>query len=565
MLDLCCGIAGPGRLLTRELGCAYLGVDASASAVAIARERAGDLPCRFAIAQVPPLPAGSFDVVLLLEAMLAFEDKDALVRAIAAALRPGGRFAFTLEEGPPLTTAERAAMPDADTVWLTPLDELAASLERAGLVVTWQEDHSRAHRATAQALAGAFAADAEDIAAQIGRRALDDLLAAHRLWIEWLDEGRVRKLALVAERAPARLRAHPPADPERGCPCPTKPDVPRSGEMNEPTEAGCPVAHDRAPHPTQGGGNRGWWPDRLNLKILAKNPAVANPLGEDFDYAAAFKTLDLDEVKQDIEDVLTTSQDWWPADFGHYGPLMIRMAWHSAGTYRISDGRGGAGAGQQRFAPLNSWPDNGNLDKARRLLWPVKQKYGQALSWADLMILTGNVALESMGFETFGFAGGREDVWEPDEDVYWGPETEWLGDERYTGDRELEKPLRRRPDGPDLRQPGGPERQPGPARRGPRHPRDVRPHGDERRGDRRADRRRPHVRQDPRRGRPGRVRRPRARGRPARGAGPRLEATATAPARARTRSPAGSRSPGPPRRPSGATASSRTCSATSGS
>ena len=200
VLDLCCGVAGPGRFLTRELGCDYLGVDASASAVAIARERAGDLPCRFAIAQVPPLPAGSFDVVLLLETMLAFEDKDALVRAIAAALRPGGRFAFTLEEGPPLTTAERAAMPDADTVWLTPLDELAASLERAGLVVTWQEDHSRAHRATAQALAGAFAADAADIAAQIGRRALDELLAAHRLWIEWLDEGRVRKLALVADR-----------------------------------------------------------------------------------------------------------------------------------------------------------------------------------------------------------------------------------------------------------------------------------------------------------------------------------------------------------------------------
>ncbi len=217
------------------------------------------------------------------------------------------------------------------------------------------------------------------------------------------------------------------------------------GEMNEeagePSESQCPVAHGRAPHPTEGGGNRGWWPDRLNLKILAKNPAVANPLGEDFDYAAAFNTLDLAAVKQDIAAVLTTSQDWWPADFGHYGPFMIRMAWHSAGTYRISDGRGGAGAGQQRFAPLNSWPDNGNLDKARRLLWPVKKKYGQSLSWADLMVLTGNVALESMGFKTFGFAGGRADVWEPDEDVYWGPETEWLGDERYTGDRDLENPL----------------------------------------------------------------------------------------------------------------------------
>ncbi|MFE7516852.1 catalase/peroxidase HPI [Streptomyces sp. NPDC057540] len=204
---------------------------------------------------------------------------------------------------------------------------------------------------------------------------------------------------------------------------------------------GCPVAHGRAAHPTQSGGNSQWWPNRLNLKILAKNPAVANPLGEDFDYAQAFEGLDLSAVKQDIAEVLTTSQDWWPADFGHYGPFMIRMAWHSAGTYRISDGRGGAGAGQQRFAPLNSWPDNGNLDKARRLLWPVKKKYGQSISWADLMILAGNVALESMGFETFGFAGGRADVWEPDEDVYWGPETTWLGDERYTGDRELENPL----------------------------------------------------------------------------------------------------------------------------
>jgi SAM-dependent methyltransferase len=201
VLDLCCGVAGPGRFLTRELDCVYLGVDASPSAVAIARGRASDLPCRFATAQVPPLPAGSFDVVLLLETMLAFEDKDTLVREIAAALRLGGRLAFTLEEGPPLTTAERAAMPDADTVWLTRLDEIATSLERAGLVVTWQEDHSRAHLAMARALTDAFAADAGDIAAQIGRRALDELLAAHRLWVEWLDEGRVRKLALVAERA----------------------------------------------------------------------------------------------------------------------------------------------------------------------------------------------------------------------------------------------------------------------------------------------------------------------------------------------------------------------------
>jgi SAM-dependent methyltransferase len=202
VLDLCCGIAGPGRFVTRELGCAYLGVDASASAVAIAREHAGDLPCRFAVADVPPLPAaGPFDVVLLLETMLAFEDKDALVGEIFPALTPGGRFAFTLEEGAPLTAAERAAMPDADTVWLTPLQEMVATLQRVGLVVTWQEDHTPAHRATAQALADAFAADGEAIAKQIGRRALHDLLAAHRLWVEWLDAGRVRKLAVVAERA----------------------------------------------------------------------------------------------------------------------------------------------------------------------------------------------------------------------------------------------------------------------------------------------------------------------------------------------------------------------------
>ncbi len=206
------------------------------------------------------------------------------------------------------------------------------------------------------------------------------------------------------------------------------------------SEGGCPVAHGRV-HPTQGDANSAWWPNRLNLKILAKNPAVANPLGAEFNYAEAFKTLDLAAVKQDIAEVLTTSQEWWPADFGHYGPLMIRMAWHSAGTYRISDGRGGAGAGQQRFAPLNSWPDNVSLDKARRLVWPVKKKYGQKLSWADLIVLTGNVALESMGFKTFGFGGGRVDTWEPEEDVYWGPETVWLDDERYSGDRELEEPL----------------------------------------------------------------------------------------------------------------------------
>ncbi len=212
-------------------------------------------------------------------------------------------------------------------------------------------------------------------------------------------------------------------------------------EGDTPESGGCPVALGGRTHPTMGDANRDWWPNKLNLKILAKNPAVANPLGEEFNYAEAFKSLDLPAVKRDIADVLTTSQDWWPADFGHYGPLMIRMAWHGAGTYRISDGRGGAGAGQQRFAPLNSWPDNVSLDKARRLLWPVKKKYGRNISWADLMILTGNVALESMGFRTFGFGGGRADVWEPDEDVYWGPETDWLGDERYTGDRQLENPF----------------------------------------------------------------------------------------------------------------------------
>jgi len=214
-----------------------------------------------------------------------------------------------------------------------------------------------------------------------------------------------------------------------------EPPTPESG-----SEGGCPVVHGRV-HPTQGDANREWWPNRLNLKILAKNPVERNPLGEAFDYAEAFNSLDLAAVKRDIAEVLTTSQDWWPADFGNYGPLMIRMAWHSAGTYRINDGRGGAGSGQQRFAPLNSWPDNVSLDKARRLLWPVKKKYGQKISWADLMVLTGNVALESMGFKTFGFGGGRVDTWEPEDDVYWGPETEWLGDERYTGDRELEDPL----------------------------------------------------------------------------------------------------------------------------
>ncbi|AOZ06576.1 catalase/peroxidase HPI [Cupriavidus malaysiensis] len=203
------------------------------------------------------------------------------------------------------------------------------------------------------------------------------------------------------------------------------------------TEAKCPFHH------TAGGGtsNQDWWPDQLNLKILHQHPAMSNPQGEAFHYAEAFKSLDLAAVKEDLRALMTDSQDWWPADFGHYGGLFIRMAWHSAGTYRTADGRGGAGSGQQRFAPLNSWPDNVSLDKARRLIWPIKQKYGNKISWADLIILTGNVALESMGFKTFGFAGGRVDAWEADEDVYWGAETKWLDDKRYSGDRELENPL----------------------------------------------------------------------------------------------------------------------------
>src|SRR3954470_5175600 len=199
------------------------------------------------------------------------------------------------------------------------------------------------------------------------------------------------------------------------------------------SESKCPFSGGRA--------NRDWWPNQLDVQILHQHSALSNPMGEAFDYAKEFDSLDLNAVIADLHTLMTDSQDWWPADFGHYGGLMIRMAWHSAGTYRITDGRGGAGAGQQRFAPLNSWPDNANLDKARRLLWPVKKKYAQSLSWADLLVLTGNVALESMGFETFGYAGGREDVWEPDGDVYWGPETTWLGDERYHGDRQLEEPF----------------------------------------------------------------------------------------------------------------------------
>ncbi len=221
--------------------------------------------------------------------------------------------------------------------------------------------------------------------------------------------------------------------------------------------AKCPVAHARV-HVT----NRDWWPNQLNLKILHQNSALPDPMGETFSYADAFKSLDLEAVRQDLYALMTDSQPWWPADYGHYGPFFIRMAWHSAGTYRTADGRGGGGTGAQRFAPLNSWPDNGNLDKARRLLWPIKQKYGRKLSWADLMILAGNAALESMGFKTFGFAGGRADIWEPEEDIYWGAESEWLGDKRYSGERDLENPLAAVQMGLIYVNPEGPNGQPDP-------------------------------------------------------------------------------------------------------
>ncbi|MEM9931834.1 MAG: peroxidase family protein, partial [Bacteroidota bacterium] len=212
--------------------------------------------------------------------------------------------------------------------------------------------------------------------------------------------------------------------------------------MNSSDAAKCPFLNGDM-HRAAGSGpsNRDWWPNQLKLNILRQHSKLSNPMGEDYNYAEEFKTLDLEAVKKDLFDLMTDSKDWWPADYGHYGPFFIRMAWHSAGTYRIADGRGGAGAGTLRFAPLNSWPDNGNLDKARLLLLPIKQKYGKKLSWADLMVLAGNCAIESMGLPTFGFAGGRVDTWEPEEDIYWGPETEWLGDKRYKNGRELENPL----------------------------------------------------------------------------------------------------------------------------
>jgi len=232
--------------------------------------------------------------------------------------------------------------------------------------------------------------------------------------------------------------------------------------MSEESVSKCPVMNAGRVHPTVGSANQEWWPNKLNLKILAKHHPAANPVDPDFDYKTAFEALDLDAVKADIAAVLTDSKDWWPADFGNYGPFMIRLAWHAAGTYRSHDGRGGAGSGQQRFAPLNSWPDNVSLDKGRRLLWPVKAKYGQSLSWADLFVLVGNVALETMGLKTFGYSGGREDVWEADDDVYWGPEKVWLDDERYTGERDLQAPLAAVQMGLIYVNPEGPNGQPDP-------------------------------------------------------------------------------------------------------
>ena len=267
---------------------------------------------------------------------------------------------------------------------------------------------------------------------------------------------------------------------------------------------------DRRPHT-----NQDWWPNQVDLSVLNKPSKDSDPLGEDFDYKAAFAEVDVAELKRDLAQVMRTSQDWWPADWGHYGPLFIRMSWHAAGTYRIADGRGGGGEGAQRFAPLNSWPDNANLDKARRLLLPIKQKYGRKVSWADLLVLAGNVAHDDMGLPTFGFAFGRQDTWQPEE-MFWGPEDTWLGDERYTRGRPARPrrgPARERHHGADLRQPRGAEGPARPREVGPRHQGDLPPDGHDRRGDRRPDRRRPHLRQDPRRRRP-RSGRPGARGLP---------------------------------------------------
>ena len=248
------------------------------------------------------------------------------------------------------------------------------------------------------------------------------------------------------------------------------------------SESENPAIPSPTPKQTRPNTNKDWWPNQLDLSVLATHSSKSNPMGADFNYAEEFKKLDVEALKSDLIQVMTTSQDWWPADYGHYGPFFIRMTWHAAGTYRIADGRGGGGKGMQRFAPLNSWPDNANLDKARRLLWPIKQKYGNKVSWADLIVLGGNVAMESMGFKTFGFGFGREDVWEPDE-VMWGPERHLAGRRALRRRPRAAGTAGRRADGPDLRQPGRPQRQPGPDGIGARHSRDVPPHGDERRRD----------------------------------------------------------------------------------
>ena len=248
------------------------------------------------------------------------------------------------------------------------------------------------------------------------------------------------------------------------------------------SESENPVIPSPTPKRTRPRTNKDWWPNQLDLSILRAHSPRSNPMGEDFNYAEEFKTLDVEALKRDLIKVMTTSQDWWPADYGHYGPFFIRMTWHAAGTYRIADGRGGGGSGMQRFAPLNSWPDNASLDKARRLLWPIKQKYGNKISWADLIVFAGNCAYESMGFKTFGFGFGREDRWEPDE-IFWGPEDTWLGDERHADWRGYAGAFRRRSHGSDLRESGGAGRQPGPGPCSEVHSTNVRPHGDERRGD----------------------------------------------------------------------------------
>ena len=327
--------------------------------------------------------------------------------------------------------------------------------------------------------------------------------------------------------------------------------------MSEATSAGkCPVMH-RASRRT----NRDWWPTTLHIDSLHRNSSLSDPMDEDFDYAKEFKSLNLTALIKDLRALMTDSQDWWPADFGHYGGLMIRLAWHAAGTYRITDGRGGAGAGQQRFAPLNSWPDNANLDKARRLLWPVKQKYGRKISWADLMVLAGNVALESMGFKTFGFAGGRKDVWEPEE-LFWGPEGSWLGDERYSGERQLHDALGAVQMGLIYVNPEGPNGNPDPRAAA----KDIRETfkrmamNDEETVALIAGGH--SFGKTPRGGRPI-AGRPGAGGRRASRTRAWAGRAGTRPASARTRSPAAPRSPGPGRRPGSATTSSRTCSASS--